>query len=33
LREAVIADSPERIATVLFDWQQVAEVRSGERTT
>ena len=33
LREAVIADSPERIETVLFDWQQVAEVRSGERTT
>ena len=33
LREAVIAESPERIETVLFDWQQVAEVRSGERTT
>ena len=33
LREAVIAESPERIETVLFDWQQVAEVRAGERTT
>ena len=33
LREAVVAESPERIETVLFDWQQVAEVRSGERTT
>jgi hypothetical protein len=33
LREAVAAESPKRIETVLFDWQQVAEVRAGERTT
>jgi hypothetical protein len=33
LCQAVVAESPERIETVLFDWQQVAEVRAGERTT
>jgi hypothetical protein len=33
LREAVIAESPKRVETVLFDWQEVAEVRAGERTT
>jgi len=33
LREAVIAESSKRVETVLFDWQQVAEVRAGERTT
>jgi hypothetical protein len=33
LREAVVAESPKRVETVLFDWQQVAEVRAGERST
>lgn len=33
LREAVITESPKRVETVLFDWQEVAEVRAGERTT
>ena len=33
LREAVIAESPERVQTVLFDWQQVAAVHAGSRTT
>jgi hypothetical protein len=33
LRETIIADSPKRVETVLFDWQGVAEVRAGERTT
>jgi len=33
LREAVVAESPERIGRVLFDWQSVAEVRAGERST
>jgi hypothetical protein len=30
LREAVAAESPER---VLIDWQAVAEVRAGARST
>jgi 16S rRNA C1402 (ribose-2'-O) methylase RsmI len=33
LREAVIAESPERIERVLIDWQAVAEVRAGTRAT
>jgi hypothetical protein len=33
LREAVVAESPERVAVVLLDWQAVAEVRAGERST
>ena len=33
LREAVVAESPERVAVVLVDWQAVAEVRAGERST
>jgi hypothetical protein len=33
LREAVIAESPERVERVLNDWQAVAEVRAGERST
>ena len=33
LREAVVAESPERVARVLLDWQAVAEVRAGERST
>ena len=33
LREAVVAESPERIERVLDDWQAVAEVRAGERST
>jgi hypothetical protein len=33
LREAVVAESPERVERVLDDWQAVAEVRAGERTT
>ncbi len=32
LREAV-AESPERVERVLNDWQAVAEVRAGERST
>ena len=33
LREAVIAESPERVGRVLADWQAVAEVRAGTRST
>lgn len=33
LREAVVAESPERVERVLLDWQAVAEVRAGERPT
>jgi hypothetical protein len=33
LREAVVAESPERIERVLTDWQAVAEVRAGTRST
>jgi hypothetical protein len=33
LREAVVAESPERIQRVLDGWQAVAEVRAGERST
>ncbi len=33
LREAIVAESPERVGRVLFDWQAVAEVRAGERST
>ena len=33
LREAVVAGSPERVERVLIDWQAVAEVRAGERST
>ncbi len=33
LREAVVAESPERVERVLTDWQAVAEVRAGMRTT
>jgi hypothetical protein len=33
LREAVIAESPERVERVLLDWQAVAEVRAGTRST
>ena len=33
LREAVVAKSPERVERVLYDWQSVAEVRAGERST
>ncbi len=33
LREAVVAELPERIAVVLIDWQAVGEVRAGVRST
>ena len=33
LREAVAAESPERVERVLIDWQAVGEVRAGERST
>ena len=33
LREAVVAESPQRVARVLSDWQAVAEVRAGTRST
>src|ERR1700745_2294317 len=33
LREAIVAESPERVGRVLNDWQAVAEVRAGERST
>ena len=33
LREAVVGGSPERVARVLDDWQAVAEVRAGARST
>jgi hypothetical protein len=33
LREAAVAESPQRVERVLADWQAVAEVRAGERST
>jgi hypothetical protein len=33
LLEAVVAESSERVERVLSDWQAVAEVRAGTRTT
>jgi hypothetical protein len=33
LREAVVAELPERVERVLIDWQAVAEVRAGTRST
>ena len=33
LRAAVVAELPERVERVLIDWQAVAEVRAGERST
>src|SRR5262249_58555030 len=33
LREAVVTESPERVERVLIDWQAVAEVRAGQRST
>ena len=33
LREAVVAELPERVERVLIDWQAVAEVRAGARST
>jgi hypothetical protein len=33
LREAVVAESADRVERVLIDWQAVAEVRAGERST
>jgi hypothetical protein len=33
LREAVVAESPKRVEVVLIDWQAVAEVRAGTRST
>jgi hypothetical protein len=33
LREAAVAESPEGVQRVLTDWQAVAEVRAGERST
>jgi hypothetical protein len=33
LREAVVAESPERVRRVLDAWQAVAEVRAGTRST
>lgn len=33
LRAAVVAESPERVERVLIDWQAVAEVRAGKRST
>jgi hypothetical protein len=33
LREAIIARSPEQLGRVLDDWQAVAEVHAGERST
>jgi hypothetical protein len=33
LREAVAAESPERVERVLIDWRAVGEVRAGERST
>ena len=32
LREAVVAELPERVERVLIDWQAVAEVRAGTRS-
>jgi hypothetical protein len=33
LCEAVVGESPERVERVLIDWQAVAEVRAGARST
>jgi hypothetical protein len=33
LRQAVVAEAPERVERVLIDWQAVAEVRAGARST
>jgi len=33
LREAVVAELPERVERVLIDWRAVAEVRAGTRST
>jgi hypothetical protein len=33
LCEAVVAESPERVERVLTDWQAVAEVHAGTRST
>ena len=33
LREAVVAELPERVKRVLLDWRAVAEVRAGKRST
>jgi hypothetical protein len=33
LREAVVAESVERVERVLADWQAVGEVRAGQRST
>ena len=33
LRDAVVAESPQRVERVLIDWQAVVEVRAGERST
>ena len=33
LREAVVAESPEQVGRVLDDWNAVAEVRAGVRST
>jgi hypothetical protein len=33
LREAVVAEPPERVERVLIDWQAVAEVHAGTRST
>jgi hypothetical protein len=33
LREAVVGESPERVERVLIDWQTVADVRAGARST
>ena len=33
LREAAVAESPEQVGRVLADWQAVAEVRAGARST
>jgi hypothetical protein len=33
LREAVVAESPQRVERVLSDWQAVAEVRAGAHST
>jgi hypothetical protein len=33
LRDAVVAESPEHVERVLIDWQAVAEVRAGTRST
>ncbi len=33
LREAVVAELPERVERVLINWRAVGEVRAGTRTT